>query len=75
MAVPLKWAASQTRYALFSRPEMKRMIILSRRPSIPPGALLQAKGEAIRKNGSIDFGWYLWRVGKTEAGAEIGWLK
>ena len=72
---PLKWAASQGRYALFSRPEMERMIILSRRPSIPPGALLQAKGEAIRKGGSIDFAWYLWRVGKAHAGARVGWLK
>jgi hypothetical protein len=72
---PLKWAASQGRYPLFTRPEMERVIVLSRRPSIPPGALLEARGEAIRKNGSIDFGWYLWRVGKTKAGTEIGWLK
>jgi hypothetical protein len=64
---PLKWAASQGRYALFSRPEMERVVILSRRPSIPPGALLQAKGEGIRKGGSIDFAWYLWRVGKAHA--------
>ena len=72
---PLKWAASQGRYALFSRPEMERVVILSRRPSIPPGALLQAKGEGIRKGGSIDFAWYLWRVGKAHAGARVGWLK
>ena len=63
---PLKWAASQGRYALFSRPEMERVIVLSRRPSIPPGELLRVRGEAIRKGGSIDFAWYLWRVGKTK---------
>ena len=72
---PLKWAASQGRYALFSRPEMERMVILSRRPSIPPGELLKAKGEAIRKGGTIDFGWFLWRVGKTRSGASVVWLK
>jgi hypothetical protein len=72
---PLKWAASQSRYALFSSPEMERMIMLSRRPSIPPGTLLQAKGEGTRKGGSIDFAWYLWRVGTAHAGALVGWLK
>jgi hypothetical protein len=69
---PLKWAASQGRYDLFSRAEMERVVILSR-PS--PGALLQAKGEGIRKGGSIDFAWYLWRVGKAHAGTRVGWLK
>jgi hypothetical protein len=54
---------------------MERMIILSRRPSIPPGGLLQAQGEAIRKGGSIDCAWYLWRVGKAHGGARVGWLK
>ena len=39
-------------YALFPRPEMERMVVLSRRPSIPPGELLKAEGEAIRKGGS-----------------------
>jgi hypothetical protein len=47
----------------------------ARRPSIPPGALLQANCEGIRKGGSIDFAWYVWRVDKTRPGAEIGWLK
>jgi hypothetical protein len=63
------------RYALFPRPEMEQMVVLSRRPSIPPGEFLQAKGEAIRKGGSIDFAWYLRRVGKAHAGARVGWLK
>ena len=75
LLAPLKWAASQSRYALFSRPQMERVIILSRRPSIPPGGLLQVRGEAIRKGGSIDFAWYLWRVGKTKPGTRVGWLK
>jgi len=72
---PLKWAASQGRYDLFSRPEMERVVILSRRPSIPPGELLKAEGEAIRKCGSIDFGWFLWRAGKGKPGPRIDWLK
>ena len=57
------------------RPEMERMVVLSRRPSCPPDALLQAQGEGVRKGGSIDFAWYLWRVGKAHAGARVGWLK
>ena len=46
---PLKWAGSQGRYALFFRPETERMVVLSRRPSCPPGALLQAQGEGVRR--------------------------
>jgi hypothetical protein len=72
---PLKWAASQGRYALFSRPEMERIVVLSRRPLCPPGALLQAQGEGLRRCGSIDFAWYLWRGGKAHADARVGWLK
>ena len=71
---PLKWAASQSRYALFSRPEMEAVIVLSRRPSIPPGELLKAEGEGIRKGGSIDFAWFVWRAGKTRKGAAINWV-
>ena len=32
---PLKWAASQGRYALFSRPEMERMVVLQPPPLMP----------------------------------------
>ena len=72
--VPLKWLASQGRYPLFTRPEMERVIVLSRRPSIPPGERIAAEGEAIRKGGSIDFGWFLWRAGKRRLGTHIRWL-
>ena len=73
---PLKWAASQGRYALFSRPEMERMVVLSPPPlDARPALFCKPRARAIRKGGSIDFAWYLWRVGKAHAGARVGWLK
>jgi len=71
---PLKWAASQERYALFTRPEMERVLVLSRRPSIPPGEFLKAGGKA--SGGSIDFAWFVFQRGRNDLGPPtIGWLK
>jgi hypothetical protein len=53
--VPITFLASKRRHALFCRPETESVLILSRRPSMPPGATLEAFGEAIRGNGSVDF--------------------
>lgn len=63
--VQTKFLASQKRHALFSRPEMERVIMFSRRPSMPPGQMLQEHGESIRGGGSIDFCWAVWRQGYT----------
>lgn len=61
--VQLKFLASRRRHELFSRPDLESVIVLSRRPSMPPGEELRKKGEAIRRNGSIDFCWVVWRRG------------
>lgn len=65
---------SQGRHTLFTMPECERVLIMSKRPSMPPGKQLEIEGEACRKNGSVDYCWIVWRVGKTEPGATIGWL-
>lgn len=69
-----KFLFSQARHPLFMRREMDRVLVLSRRPSMPPGKLLAEKGESIRGNGFHDFAWYVWRVGKTTVGATVSWL-
>ena len=46
---------SQGRYVLFARPEMELVLILSERPSVPPGEFLELYGEGERKGGSLDF--------------------
>jgi hypothetical protein len=68
-----KFLFSQKRNKLF-QPDtgMKHVVILSKRPSMPPGELLEAHGEAIRGSGSIDFVWLVWQAGWTQ-GTDIKW--
>jgi hypothetical protein len=68
------WA--QGRYPLFARPEMELVLILSERPSIPPGEFLERHGEGKRGNGSLDFAWMIFRRGgrlKSNKDARIRW--
>lgn len=58
--VQTKFLSSQKRHGLFNRPETERVIIFSRRPSMPPGWMLWEHGEDYRGNGSIDFCWVVW---------------
>ena len=51
------------RYVLFARPEMELVLILSERPSVPPGEFLELYGEGERKGGSLDFAWLVFRRG------------
>lgn len=62
--VQTKFLASQGRYKLFTSMHMERIIIFSRRPSMPPGEMLAKHGEAIRGGGSIDYCWMIWNVQK-----------
>jgi hypothetical protein len=71
--VPISFLASQRRYPLFYRPECELVLVLSRRPSLPPGELLQKYGECIRGSGSTDFVWTVWQRGKTERATRIYW--
>lgn len=71
--VQAKFLFSQKRKALFERLEMEQVIILSRRPSMPPGEELAKHGEAIRGGGSIDFCWCVWRAGSANMTATIQW--
>jgi hypothetical protein len=75
VVAPVKWLSSQGRHALFSAPETELVLMLSRRPSMPPGAVLVEQGEACRGGGSIDFAWVVWRKAKSDnEGAEIRWV-
>ena len=58
--VQIKFLTSQRRHALFNKTFFERVIILSRRPSMPPGKMLELHGEGIRGNGSMDFCWVVW---------------
>lgn len=68
-----KFLYSQARHPLFMMPECDRVLILSKRPSMPPGKQLEAEGESCR-GGFADYAWVVWRVGKFTPGATISWL-
>lgn len=70
--VQLKFLSSQKRYSLFCRPETEKVIMFSRRPSMPPGEMLMKHGENIRGGGSIDFCWIVWSH-KHKGDATISW--
>lgn len=61
--VQTKFLSSQRRYGLFTYRPLKQVLIFSRRPSMPPGKLLQKHGESIRGNGSMDYCWMIWQNG------------
>jgi hypothetical protein len=71
--VPLRFLASQERHALFKE-RRPLVLVFSRRPSMPPGNLLLERGERIRKNGSDDFAWIVFRRGQVAESAHIDWL-
>lgn len=73
--VQTKFLSSQKRHKLFSRDETEKIIIFSRRPSMPPGELLVREGEAIRGNGSIDFCWVVWNVYSNPGPVTVEWHK
>ena len=73
--VQTKFLHSKGRHNLFSRDEMERVIIFSRRPSMPPGHLLLEQGESIRGNGSIDFCWAVWNCQGNHGPVTMSWHK
>lgn len=74
--VPIGFLASMRRHPLFVRPECELVLVLSRRPSLPPGELLLKQGESIRGNGSMDFLWIaLRRGGRLGDYTRIEWAK
>jgi hypothetical protein len=72
--VPLGFLASGKRFGLFNRPELDEILVLSRRPSLPPGELLMRAGESCRHSGSTDFCWAIWRRGRDHEAARVGWI-
>jgi hypothetical protein len=73
--VPVQFLCSQRRAKLFKSGACDRVLIHSRRPSMPPGELFISLGEAIRHSGSTDYAWVIFRPGRNASSpAEIEWL-
>jgi hypothetical protein len=60
--VPISFLVSQERYGFFQRPEVERIVFLSKRPSMPDGDALLA-GAVKRGGGKVDYAWAVFRAG------------
>lgn len=72
LILPMVWLSgfSKKRYWLPSSPLIK-FYSISPRPSMPPGAVIQAGVKA--GNGTKDFAWFVWQKGYNGS-AEVGFL-
>lgn len=61
--VRLDFLASRSRHHLFSAHPPALVIVLSKRPSMPPGEQLVENGESARGGGQHDYCWIVWRAG------------
>jgi hypothetical protein len=67
--VPVGFQSGQTRYEKFFRPNPRsgmrpsHVISLCERPSMPPGAMLEERGESCRGGGMDDFIWIVFTAG------------
>lgn len=72
MLLPAKWALGDKRSRWLETTPLKRVLFLTPRPSMPPGAVIMA-GEK-PGNGTADFAWFVWEHG-YQGRPMIGWLR
>ena len=68
--VRLDFLASQKRHALFTEHPPAWVLVLSQRPSMPPG-----DSDIPAKGGMNDYGWIIWDAERPGAPTEMRWLK
>ncbi|WP_024882403.1 SAM-dependent methyltransferase [Methylosinus sp. LW3] len=72
MILPLSWISGDRRSRWLERTFPRRVLIISPRPSMPPGPVILAGLKA--RGGRTDFAWYIWErnyVGEPS----FGWLR
>lgn len=78
MVLPMKWKGSQGRYDLFTEFPPQAELVLTQRPSMPPGDMipsLELVGKAF-KGGVVDYSWFVWDVTRPTAPGDtrVVWL-
>jgi hypothetical protein len=58
----LKFLASQRRWRLYHEFPPSEVLIMSKRPSMPPGHAIAEMGEKAFKGGEVDYCWIIWDV-------------
>lgn len=62
MLLPIKWLATQVRHALFTEHPPFAVLVLTQRPSMPPGDRIHLMGGRAFRGGMIDYCWIVWDV-------------
>ncbi|MBV1917584.1 MAG: class I SAM-dependent methyltransferase [Sphingomonadaceae bacterium] len=63
MLLPIKWEGSQGRFRLFAEDHPPQaVLILTQRPSMPPGDMIESMGRKAFNGGVVDYAWYVWNV-------------
>jgi hypothetical protein len=71
----LKFLASQGRHRLFTEYAPVSVLVLSSRPSMPPGAKIEEMGDKAFRGGVHDYCWIVWDRLRVGAPTEMRWLK
>ena len=69
----LSFLASAARYRLFSEFAPSDVLILSKRPSMPPGVMIQEMGDRAFKSGTTDYCWIVW-TNPHDRETRVRWL-
>lgn len=72
MLLPLAWMSGVSRSKWLETTPLRRVWVLAPRPSMPPGAVIQAGEDP--GGGTKDFAWFVWRQGYRGA-CELRWLR
>ena len=75
MFLPVAYLASSGRHDFFTNPltQPQRILVLSNRPSCPPGAKLEV-GDIKQAGGKTDYMWVVWTTKHATKPTEIHWL-
>lgn len=72
MLLPTTWMNSDKRGRWLETTPLLRVLLLTPRPSMPPGRVIEAGEEP--GNGTKDFAWFIWRRGYRGM-PHLGWLR
>lgn len=72
MLLPLRWISGDRRSRWLEETRPRRVLILTPRPSMPPGPVILARLPV--RGGKTDFAWYIWERGYNGE-PEFGWLR
>jgi hypothetical protein len=72
MLLPSKWVQGDERSRWLETTPLRRVLFLTPRPSMPPGAVILAGNKP--GNGRTDYAWFVWQQGYSGQ-PSIGWIR